>query len=69
MAKGFQCDKCEKMFVGEPVRELKMGDFEAVYHGVGDICRQCYIKGFQDAVRNDTSNRIAVQRRSQVSSS
>lgn len=39
------------MYIGEPVKELVLGDYKAVYTGEDDICRQCYIKGFTEAVR------------------
>lgn len=60
MTKGFQCDKCGKMFIGGPVSDLKVGDYEAIYRGQGDICRPCFLKGFAEAIKPPKKERSAV---------
>jgi hypothetical protein len=51
MAKGFQCDKCERMFIGDSVKEFESGEFRVIYCGTGDICRFCMSKEVMEAIK------------------
>lgn len=61
MARGFQCDTCGKVYIGEPVREIAGAKFKVEYHADNDICRQCFIKEFTAAIREDTSSRLMMR--------